>query len=94
MKLPSPLMLPIPVGGRTVGVGVGLGGTVGVSVGGTVGVGVGLGGAVGPQVRLRVFRPPVAWPVSAAEALSQVKLMVPPGKQGAWTGMVAGTSMV
>jgi hypothetical protein len=88
MKPPSPLEPPIPVGGATVGVGIAVAVACGVGDaatvvgdGGAVTVGVGVA-ATAPQVRLRVFRPVVAWPVSAAEALSHLKLIAPPGKQG------------
>jgi hypothetical protein len=89
-------MPPKPVGGRTVGVGIGVGVTFGVAVTTTVGVGVTttVGEAAGaPQVRLRSFAPtPVALVLfSAAVALSHLKLIVPPGKQGGETGMPAGT---
>jgi hypothetical protein len=89
MKPPSPLEPPIPVGGATVGVGIAVAVAFGVGDaatavgdGGAVTVGVGVA-ATAPQVRLWVFRPVLAGAVSAAKALSHLKLIVPPGrKQG------------
>jgi hypothetical protein len=48
--------------------------------------------AAGPQVRFRSCRPEFQVAVSAAAALSQVKVIAPPEKHGSVVGKVAGMS--